>query len=164
MTAEDWGRLWSRVDTSAGAEACWPWQAAKTPKGYPRFGDTDYVHRLVLELHSGTTGPVACHSCDNPSCCNPCHLFWGSHRDNSQDMVAKSRSTRGEKHGNARLTADQVAAIRKAQSDGERRRSVAARFGISIGTVGNIWRGETWRAPGEPTWRSTPDAKRKKYK
>lgn len=160
MTAAEWERLW--VDKSLGPNGCWPWTGARTPKGYPRFGDASYAHRLILEQASGHSGIVACHSCDVPSCCNPAHLFWGSHKDNSQDMVTKERSTRGEKHANARLTAEQVEAIRKARDEGERRREVAARFGVSYGTIGNIWRGETWRAPGEPTWKHFTYRRRKK--
>jgi hypothetical protein len=162
VTEQELQSFWSRVDKSAGPDACWPWLGAKTPLGYGRWSDSGYAHRITLSLASGATGRVAMHTCDSPSCVNPAHLRWGSHRENSQDMVDKARSTRGEKHGLAKLTEAQVSQIRAAYDAGERKPAIAKRFGISTGTVYNIGRRETWRAPGEPTWRHVPYVRRKR--
>lgn len=84
-------------------DECWEWNAAKTAGGYGtyrRFGS----HRVAYYLATGIDPGDAqvCHRCDNPSCCNPAHLFIGSHGDNMADKVAKGRA-RGrysKSHGN----------------------------------------------------------------
>lgn len=78
---------------------------------------------------------VVCHTCDNPPCVNPAHLFLGTIRDNSEDMVAKGRSTAGVRHANVKLTDDDVALIRAALAGGMTGKALAARFGVSAGTI-----------------------------
>ena len=62
---------------------------------------------------------------------------------------------RGERHGNAKLTAEQVRAIRRDRSAHDTAFHVLAeRYGISVSTVGRVLRRETWAAPEyepEPT-------------
>lgn len=94
-TAEE--RLWGRVDRSAGPDACWPWTGS-TSNGYGviKFdGVQHYAHRKVAELSGLVLGDLSVlHRCDNPLCCNPAHLFLGTHDDNMRDMVAKGRHWR----------------------------------------------------------------------
>jgi hypothetical protein len=76
---------------------CWEWRAAKTKKGYGLFcvaSKLIYAHRFSFEAYKGeiTTGLFVCHRCDNKSCVNPNHLFLGSAKDNSEDMVKKGRA------------------------------------------------------------------------
>ena len=85
-----------RVDRSAGPGACWPWTGPRHSAGYGLFR-RQYAHRLALESALGRplgSGMEACHSCDNPPCCNPAHLFEGTHQDNVRDMAAKGRHRR----------------------------------------------------------------------
>lgn len=119
-------------------------------------------------------GLVVCHRCDFRPCCNPAHLFLGTPAENSADMRAKGRSAtgdrsparlyperyprgddhpfrrnpeviaRGERSGKNKLTDDEVRAIRAACASGLPQREVAARFGVSQGTIGFIVRRETW--------------------
>jgi hypothetical protein len=93
-------RFWSKVDKTGGPDACWPWLAGKTPLGYGRArwgGQTIYSHRVAFVVTTGEdiTGWVICHSCDNPSCCNPKHLWSGTQRDNMRDRERKGRGHNG---------------------------------------------------------------------
>lgn len=79
---------------------CWNWQAGKSKLGYGRIGvrgRVAFAHRAAYEVLVGPipNGMLCCHKCDNPSCCNPNHLFIGTHKDNSQDMVRKGRASGG---------------------------------------------------------------------
>lgn len=79
------------------------------------------AHRVAYcEYHgvsiSSINGLCVMHTCDNPRCVNPAHLILGTYRDNMQDKLRKGRanSPQGTAHGNAKLTAADVEAIRKA--------------------------------------------------
>jgi HNH endonuclease len=94
-------RLWSKVDRSGGPDACWPWLGARTSirptrPGYGEllaWGKHAYAHRIAYHLAVGPIpeGMLVCHTCDNGLCCNPAHLFLGTARDNTRDMMAKGR-------------------------------------------------------------------------
>ncbi len=99
-------RLQSRIEVR-GDDECWPWMGRVSQYGYGsislggRDGRQRNAHRVVLELHLGLqlpSGVFACHACDNRRCCNPSHLFAGTHSDNMLDSVAKGR------HKNTRKT------------------------------------------------------------
>lgn len=88
-------RFWSHVD-KRGPDECWPWLGGNTDGyGYIRRGpDKLRVTRLSWEIANGRAFPeglVACHSCDNPPCVNPNHIWAGTYSDNMRDMVAKGR-------------------------------------------------------------------------
>lgn len=90
-------RFWTRVDRTGGPDACWPWVAGRFANGYGSFrvdGRNARAHRWLLgHLRGEALGAdeLGCHHCDNPPCCNPRHLFIGSHGDNTRDMTAKGR-------------------------------------------------------------------------
>lgn len=72
---------------------CLVWTGGRTSQGYGVAGGA-YVHRLAWEETNGRpvpTGMVVCHSCDNPPCCNPDHLWIGTQGDNVRDAAAKGR-------------------------------------------------------------------------
>lgn len=92
----DKARFWSKVNQT---EYCWEWSAYLDKNGYGVFSLGKYsprvsAHRFAYMLINGSieTGKVVCHSCDNPKCVNPSHLFIGTHQDNMRDMHVKGRA------------------------------------------------------------------------
>lgn len=82
-----------------GPDECWPWTGAREKSGYGRIHVSSYrspgwAHRVSYELAVGVIpeGMEVCHTCDNPSCVNPAHLFVGTTKDNALDKVAKGRN------------------------------------------------------------------------
>jgi hypothetical protein len=112
--------FWKHVDKKSDDE-CWEWTACRHKKGYGMFG-TDLkhcgnkAHRAAWILTHGpiTDGLHVCHSCDNPPCCNPKHLFLGTNLDNVRDKVAKGRAKGhpGELNNNSKLTRQDIIEIR----------------------------------------------------
>ncbi len=75
---------------------CWEFCGAATAQGYGHInyqGRLQFVHRIVFRIMKGRIPyeMLVLHSCDNPRCCNPDHLFLGTHKDNTADMIAKDR-------------------------------------------------------------------------
>lgn len=91
-------RLWRRVEIG-GEDDCWPWVGWRHRQGYGQIqsggkkGKMIYTHRVAYMVSVGSIpdGVLVCHSCDNPPCCNPNHLFLGSPSDNVMDSVQKGR-------------------------------------------------------------------------
>lgn len=93
-------RFWHHV---AVTDACWTWTASVNEHGYGIFNlrtneGALLAHRFVWEITYGLipSGRSVCHSCDNPPCIRPDHLFLGSHEDNMRDMATKRRG-RGQR-------------------------------------------------------------------
>ncbi len=120
-------RFWEKVE-KRGPDECWHWTAAHDQHGYGQLNLCDSkgrrmkAHRVAYELHYGPIpeGLEICHHCDNPSCVNPVHLFAGSHRDNMHDAMDKGRNSkpprngvRGERHGHATFTDQEVIDLRR---------------------------------------------------
>jgi hypothetical protein len=94
-----WDRFWAKIDRRA-ADECWPWTGARSRQGYGklRVGTlTPDAHRLSYEFFYGPipVGLHVLHTCDNPPCVNPAHLWLGTVADNMQDRNKKGRG-RGE--------------------------------------------------------------------
>jgi hypothetical protein len=109
-----------------------------------------YAHRVAWELTYGKFPDevLVCHNCpngDNPGCCNPKHLFLGTNKDNSQDMVKKGKSTKGSRNPTAKLNEEQVAFILKRVADGERQCDLADEYQVSRATICNIVKGKVWK-------------------
>jgi hypothetical protein len=98
MKPSDSLRFWSHVDRSGGPDACWPWTASRDAKGYGWFFlERRNLHapRALLALQLGFIPPpsiLACHTCDNPPCVNPAHIYAGDAQTNVDDMHARGRT------------------------------------------------------------------------
>ena len=131
---------------------CWEWTGARDTErgGYGHLrveGRTVRAHRWAWFLaHDKHPEGFVLHSCDNPPCCNPAHLFVGTAADNSRDMVSKGRCRpyRGEANTNALLTEQAVRAIR-ANERSESQRAMAHRFGVSRGTIVSVLQRRNWK-------------------
>lgn len=147
-------RFEAKVDRSSGhgpRGVCHVWTGTKTRGGYGmiwRDGRMQLAHRVAWFLETGEW-PTAkiLHRCDNPPCVRFACLFEGTQAENVADCVAKGRArggdARGERNGQAKLTADQVAAIRQASGT---LREIGDHYGVSESAVSMIRSGKRWNS------------------
>lgn len=161
-------RFWLKVNKSAGPDACWPWKAGTRKKagygGFKVYGLNITASRIAYALHrhKDPGDMLVCHTCDNPPCCNPKHLFLGTVKDNSDDMVRKGRHrppiSKGDRNGNAKLTQAQVTLIKEQIAAGKTNTSIALLFDITHQLISRIRRGKAWG--GEPLTKKYESLKR----
>lgn len=142
-------RFWERVRKQENG--CWEWIGSKWSNGYGSImihRTKRKVHRISFLIHNGFLpgDKNVCHTCDNPSCVRPDHLFLGTNQDNTADMVAKGRSTHGERNGRAVLSEEQVIAIRENPPRGKwAKQELASKLGLTVNSIYNLLKGETWK-------------------
>jgi len=143
-------KFWSLVD-KAGPDDCWEWLGSRFKTGYGRFGFAHrqwYAHRVSMTLHdpSWDRRLLVCHTCDNPPCVNPAHLFCGTVADNMRDKSRKGRNRcntpPGADHPNAKLTTEQARTILNSDKPAS---FFVERYGIHKTLVSNIRRRVSWR-------------------
>jgi len=148
MAAEDRFDMQYKVADSG----CWEWTASKDRDGYGIFrGEVNEqylrkAHRFSWALANRKQIPsdmVVCHSCDNPSCVNPAHLWLGSMAENQQDKWSKGRGgiLKGDELPQAKLTEQQALSILK---DPRPYTAIAADYGITIMTISDIKCRRSW--------------------
>jgi len=125
---------------------CWCVDGARRYGRVRYEGQIVMTHRWAWEREHGPVpdGLHVLHRCDNPPCINVEHLFLGTSADNNADKSAKGRQARGDRCGNAKVTEEDVRAIRLLRSSGERLSALAARYGISETQVSDIARRKSW--------------------
>lgn len=144
--------VWARIVVTEPTE-CWLWTGQTDKDGYGRgyFDDKKVrIHRLIWTVvnHRQPVGLV-CHTCDNPPCCNPFHLYDGTPTSNALDSVARGRARYtphfGKDNGFSKLDDQSVTDIRWLCASGAVHREVAALFGISKALVSYITTRKYWR-------------------
>lgn len=134
---------WLRVDRS-DPHACWEWPAHKNEDGYgiSWFNNrTQKAHRVAWQMVNGPIprGVHICHTCDNPGCVNPAHLFAGTHADNMRDMARKCR-------GQSKLTMKEAREIRMIYATGKfYPREIGKHYGLSTSNIREILSNRTYR-------------------
>ena len=146
---EAFNRLFDR--TVILDNGCFEFTGGKDKNGYGKFtvlGITHRAHRIAFMLcvDDIPDGASVLHSCDNPSCINPNHLFLGTHQNNVDDMMAKRRNIppRGSMQGQSKLTEDDVREIRKLLDQGLSYRDIAARYNVTNGNIYLIKHNRRW--------------------
>jgi hypothetical protein len=149
--------FWSKVRRGSDGE-CWEWTASTTQsRGYGQFfpvrGKLITAHRYSFALANGgfpASGVCVCHTCDNRRCVNPAHLYAGTNKQNTRDMIDRGRqvvvTSKGEDHGMHKLTDGDVLEIRRIYSGRRGQiRELARAFFVDPSTVSLVVRGRTWR-------------------
>lgn len=145
-------RFWIKVDKKKEDE-CWNWTASKNQEGYGQFKIDDKMvksHRFVYELLNGKIEDdlFVLHTCDNPACCNPKHLYLGTQQDNMSDMVNKKRSNKlkGEQHGRSLLNWEQVNEIRELYLTRKYdQNQLSLKYDMSQSNISDILNNKTWK-------------------
>lgn len=149
-------RFWQRVDRSDN-DSCWLWLGATNDFGHGTISVTSsgrsksiLAHRLSYELNVQPipAGMVVRHKCDVPGCVNPAHLELGSQIENIGDMIQRRRQSqpphpKGKAHHNLKLSDDDVRAIRKSASEGQRQAEMVRHYKVSRSVISQIVSGKT---------------------
>lgn len=142
-------RFWKHVE-KRGPNECWSWKRSLSSWGYGQFklGSVVFIaSRISYALATGEEPGelLVCHSCDNPACVNPAHLFLGTDGDNHRDMMTKGRwrgnGVKGERHRWNKLTEPQA---RRAKFGNELGYKLAEEFGVRKSTISEIRQGRNW--------------------
>lgn len=141
---------------------CWIWQLSLNKKGKFAYGYIGLgavknntrinvaAHRFSYSAFKGEIpdGINVCHSCDNPKCVNPEHLFLGTRQDNVDDRESKNRNNpyykKGCKHPNAIITESNVVTIIDMQSKGLKSKDIAKEIGVNVRIIYDVISGRTW--------------------
>lgn len=131
---------------------CWLWTGYKNNKGYGSFlyPKGTLAHRYSYLVHNGEIPDdmMVCHSCDNPSCVNPEHLWIGTAQNNMDDCIRKNRNkivtVRGEENGLSKLNERQVCEILKNENK-LTQKEFANKFRCDQTTIHYVQYGKTWK-------------------
>lgn len=144
---DDFSKHWSEYP-------CMEWPFQKNSNGYGIvfvYPKCTGAHRVALNLVSSVPASMlVCHHCDNRMCFRPIHLFVGTHKENTHDMLRKGRGNfpgmQGERHHKAKLTEHMVRQIRERHARGGcTYESIAEELSMDASTIGDAIKRVTWR-------------------
>jgi hypothetical protein len=139
-------------------EGCWGWKGSLTKQGYPVMScrkeiGSDRGHRASWIIHKGVIPPgmYICHSCDNPICTNPDHLWVGTYQQNQDDKMKKGRHRwepppikKGEENASSKLKTEDVIKIKTMIKEGYSLAFIGKQFNVHRKTIGRIKNGTHW--------------------
>ena len=150
LNTKDIMRFEAKVNRTEG---CWLW-TGQTKDGYGQFAVNQKkigAHRVAYFLKHGPFdyNLLVCHHCDNPPCVNPEHLFLGTDRDNTDDMIKKDRHAYGQRLPQTKLKEEDVLEIvRRCKNNSwkhnGRIEEVAKEFNICAANIYSILDGRSW--------------------
>ena len=136
---------------------CWEWQGRRHVHGYGQIkyrGKVVNAHRVSAHLFKNFdlySDLCVCHTCDNPGCVNPKHLFLGTRADNNRDKIEKGREDhsglvhgKGEASAVSKLTNEDVLTIRRLHNLGVSQREIAESFDVCRPQVSKIINRKRW--------------------
>jgi hypothetical protein len=140
---------------------CWNWIGNRFNTGYGAFKNRTYLghpraipaSRASWMMHKGPIpkGLWICHTCDNPPCVNPDHLFLGTAKDDMVDCKNKGRTNKGEDRPQAKLTEEIVREARRIrQTEQTPWRDLAKQYGVTLNCIRSAIEGTTWAHVDEP--------------
>lgn len=144
-------RYFNEVVLKYEGDDCLFWPYARITNGYPTMGgngSTQYVHRRVCEeVYGPPPSPDydTAHSCGKGhlACVAKKHLSWKTRSDNLADQITHGTRLRGEKQNGAKLTKEDVYAIRALKGK-MLQREIGELYGVSRQAIGNIHTGRRW--------------------
>lgn len=155
LTESDKNRFFSKIGYTAIEDRCWEWQGSHRGMGYGQFfllqsgketcvsatRTSFYIHNDIYPADKNVL-----HSCDNPKCVNPKHLFLGTLSDNTQDMLKKDRhnAEKGSNHHAAKLTEEKVLYIRSVYN-GLNGKRLALKYNVSYAAIYDIVNRRRWK-------------------
>lgn len=134
--------------------SCWEWKKKRFKNHYGCFyykGKYLLAHRVSFLFHNPEAqlkNLYVCHTCDNPSCVNPEHLFLGTAKENAQDSINKHRALRayGEKAGNSKLKLAEVAQIISLRQQGSLCKDIQLQYPqVSKAQISRVSRKLQWQ-------------------
>jgi len=150
-------RIFDKIDFGE-IDKCWNWTGTigKDNYGQVRLSRihhgkrssscaSRFIYKVCYNEPDIKPQQFVCHTCDNPTCCNPNHLFLGSPQDNVDDMVTKKRHSYGEKNHMAKITTEMVWEVKKMLLDGHRMFEIANQLGLTYKTVQHIKWENCWK-------------------
>ncbi len=150
----DKNRFYSNIIINQN-NSCLEWMGTLKNNGYGQFKKLNkkwfHAHRLSYELFIGQIPEDICvlHKCDNRKCVNPEHLWLGTKKDNTQDMIKKNRKIiiplKGERNGRAKLKENDIILIRKLYSEEMNCTQLSKIYNVAISTIDRIVRNKSWR-------------------
>jgi hypothetical protein len=179
FTEEHKRRYWAKVNKT-DPSGCWMWSGLKSKEGYGRFyfeRRRFFAHRISWFWHFGAIPDevLICHTCDQPSCVRPDHLWVGNDTANIADRHRKGRTASGDRHGSrihpervprgerngsvtcpesrprgegcylSKLIDNDIREIRRLSASGLSYPSIAVRYNVTPENIGAIVRRRTWR-------------------